>query len=655
MKITYCTIYKNEEKHLPKWIKSAKALGDEIIAVDTGSSDKSNEILRAAGIEPVYFEWIDDFAAAKNFALDRATGDWIIFMDADEYFKEEDAPKMRAEIERVDKDKNIEIIECDMLNIDEDQEDRLISKILHWRVYRNVPYIRYKGKIHEGLDYKKKSPIKYVHSFIPIYHTGYSTNLYKSKGERNLVMLEREIEAEGGEMSTKMAFYMANTYLQLNDMENTRKCAELALDGTDIELGPMAIKMYRAVLRAEETGENDYNKKMMIIDTGLARFYHPDLLYEKIRLNFNEGRHYECERLSEDIFKLMADASLMRRYESIIQATIFSLHELLADIAYRRREVIIARRNIVESLKIHPRDGRLLDSFIKYFNGEKLNIVEPLMKQIYKDTHKDDKMVFDYAFKKMEYGDVYLKYVNCKHGGYEYNMCKKKYVNAAKSAAAELKKLFKEAAYYYCNDKEGKIFETAVPEEYLKVKAKKSELKTKDVLELSTKIVETSAKLIHALISMTEKEYSNDKTKDLLIGQSKNILKAIMGEKTDDVIKGTALHQIYKHIFTNACHESRARLANVFQYINNEEIKLKVALDYIKRGELPSAFNILNSIEDKNTKEFNFAAGLMFYYNKTYNKAKYHFTKARELGQNTVEVRDFIKWSDMSGIKVSLA
>ena len=74
-KISACVIVKNEEKNLPRWLESVKRLAEEIIVVDTGSSDATVSIAEAAGAKVFHFPWIDDFAAAKNFALEQASGD----------------------------------------------------------------------------------------------------------------------------------------------------------------------------------------------------------------------------------------------------------------------------------------------------------------------------------------------------------------------------------------------------------------------------------------------------------------------------------------------------------------------------------------------------------------------------------------------------
>ena len=87
VRISACVITKNESESLPKWLDSMGRIADEMVVVDTGSTDETVSIARAAGARVCFFQWVDDFAAAKNYALDQATGDWVLFLDADEYFR----------------------------------------------------------------------------------------------------------------------------------------------------------------------------------------------------------------------------------------------------------------------------------------------------------------------------------------------------------------------------------------------------------------------------------------------------------------------------------------------------------------------------------------------------------------------------------------
>ena len=86
MQISACFITKNEEKNIEKAICSLQGMYDELIVTDTGSEDRTVEIAEKYGARVYNFKWQNDFSLARNFTIDKAGGDWIIFLDADEYF-----------------------------------------------------------------------------------------------------------------------------------------------------------------------------------------------------------------------------------------------------------------------------------------------------------------------------------------------------------------------------------------------------------------------------------------------------------------------------------------------------------------------------------------------------------------------------------------
>lgn len=88
--ISLCMIVRNEEKSLHRCLSTIASLVDEIVIVDTGSTDKTKEIALSFGAVIYDFEWIDNFSAARNFAFSKATQEYILWLDADDYIKEED-------------------------------------------------------------------------------------------------------------------------------------------------------------------------------------------------------------------------------------------------------------------------------------------------------------------------------------------------------------------------------------------------------------------------------------------------------------------------------------------------------------------------------------------------------------------------------------
>lgn len=195
MKISLCLIAKNEEKTLERCIASVKAFVNEIILVDTGSEDKTIDIARTFGANIYTYTWDNNFAAARNFALSKASGDWIVFLDGDEYFSEQSAGKI-PEIIKIAHKAKFDTIRVKLININEDK-NTIISSGAITRIFRNTPTMRYRGRIHEGLA-KIKGDIKPLDASkeLTLFHTGYSTSTIKEKNKiaRNIAILYEELK-----------------------------------------------------------------------------------------------------------------------------------------------------------------------------------------------------------------------------------------------------------------------------------------------------------------------------------------------------------------------------------------------------------------------------------------------------------------------------
>src|SRR5436190_22371274 len=94
-KLSLCMIVKNESKHLANCLESVDGVVDEIIIVDTGSTDNTIEIAEKYGAKVFHYKWHDDFGAARNEALKYASGDWVLVLDADEVLSDESKDKIR--------------------------------------------------------------------------------------------------------------------------------------------------------------------------------------------------------------------------------------------------------------------------------------------------------------------------------------------------------------------------------------------------------------------------------------------------------------------------------------------------------------------------------------------------------------------------------
>ena len=191
--ISACAIMKNEKSHVKAWLDNVRCFAQEIIVVDTGSTDGTNEFLaKQFDVKLISYEWQHDFAQAKNVALKEATGDWLIFTDADECFYN---PENIIEyLEQLDKQyADIDVIFCPIDNIDADSNNEIINSDVVPRIIRNHVGIKYMGAVHEQLT-KGGEPwqdLKYIvaDGNLAIRHTGYSTKVITFKHQRNYEIL----------------------------------------------------------------------------------------------------------------------------------------------------------------------------------------------------------------------------------------------------------------------------------------------------------------------------------------------------------------------------------------------------------------------------------------------------------------------------------
>lgn len=247
-KISACVIVKNEEDNLPRWLQVVKSLADELIVVDTGSADRTVELASAAGAKVFHFAWINDFSKAKNFALEKAGGDWIVFLDADEYFTGEGCRQVLEMIAAYDRQQDILGFVSPWINIDQDRGGAYRNAGVQIRVFRNLQELRYAGAVHERLLYKGmgQKTMQYIPE-LKIYHTGYSSNIIQSKARRNLEILLARREKEGEQPGD--AAYLADCYYTLQDYTRTVQWGKKAVEQS-LQAGGREVRTWGILLQS---------------------------------------------------------------------------------------------------------------------------------------------------------------------------------------------------------------------------------------------------------------------------------------------------------------------------------------------------------------------------------------------------------------------
>ncbi|MBU7594569.1 tetratricopeptide repeat-containing glycosyltransferase family 2 protein [Metabacillus halosaccharovorans] len=212
--LSLCMIVKNEEKVIDRCLGSIAHLVDEVVVVDTGSTDRTKLIVAGYTSNIYDFEWINDFSAARNFAASKATGDWIIVLDADEYVDEENFKEFIIELKA--NGNNLDALGVKILNFTGSFGEGLIQNY-HDRIYKNNGEISYYRAIHE--QFKKHNGEKLIikNSNLLVFHSGYlnKTVAERNKSERNQKLLDNEMKK--GENNAFDYFNFGNEYFSIGD------------------------------------------------------------------------------------------------------------------------------------------------------------------------------------------------------------------------------------------------------------------------------------------------------------------------------------------------------------------------------------------------------------------------------------------------------
>lgn len=223
--ISVCIITKNEAEHLEKCLSALQPYHFEIVVVDTGSTDNSKEVAQKYTDNVYDFEWINDFSAARNFAISRASHNVILSLDTDEFVKELDLEKLDSLIQENPKC----VGSVEMLNYFEDSGSLRYQTARLDRLF-NRRYYHFEKPIHEVLTPIAKIPYISYETPIVVEHVGYlgSKEYLDEKSLRNMELLQKELESDPDEPYTY--FQIAQCYMMMRDMEHAAEYFKISIE-----------------------------------------------------------------------------------------------------------------------------------------------------------------------------------------------------------------------------------------------------------------------------------------------------------------------------------------------------------------------------------------------------------------------------------------
>lgn len=205
-------IVKNEEQVLSRLLDSVKSLVDQIVIVDTGSTDKTVEIAKSYGAEVYHFEWVDDFAAARNESFQHITTDYVLWLDADDVVYPEDAAKIKELME----DPQAEQYLITYHYAHNEYGDPIIS-FLRERIIKRDLNLKWEDPIHE---YLPLLPSCKERSDISIHHFKTKENSANT-AKRNIRLLKMALEKNP--TKARLQFYYAKELYDDGQFENVEK------------------------------------------------------------------------------------------------------------------------------------------------------------------------------------------------------------------------------------------------------------------------------------------------------------------------------------------------------------------------------------------------------------------------------------------------
>ncbi|MBB6732249.1 TPR domain-containing glycosyltransferase [Cohnella zeiphila] len=284
MLISLCMIVRDEEKVLGRCLDSVQGLADEIIIVDTGSQDGTKEIARKYTDHVYDFEWINDFAAARNQSLRHASGDWILVMDADEYVQPGMQDQLRRKLERMKADRPHCFL-VKIMNFHGDRGEQLYEST-GARLFTNKRGIYYKEPIHEQLECSE-GQIQFEMDSFALFHSGYMTDtvMEKGKNERNMKIL-LDMATESKLQDPFFCFILGNEYANSGSQEQAYEYYKRAM-----EKAPLTTAWYEHLLdRLCQTALKTRNLKDAEVYIELGKQRWP----EQADYHCLEGMLFEC-------------------------------------------------------------------------------------------------------------------------------------------------------------------------------------------------------------------------------------------------------------------------------------------------------------------------------------------------------------------------
>lgn len=352
-RLSLCMIVKDEEEMLPRCLAAAAPAVDEIVIVDTGSTDRTIEIAREFGATVLEREWTGSFADARNVSFDAATGDWLMFLDADEVLVADDVERLRALRGQTWR----EAFYLTEISYTGELGDGTAATHTALRVFRARPEYRFSGRLHEQIaeTLPLHLPERIRATDIRVEHFGYlgAVRDAKEKSRRNIELLLKQ--RDEGAANPFLHFNLGSEYGAVGNpqaaLEEFERAWELIEhDPARRTWGFMPALVSRLVRALRVCGRHE--DAIARADAGLVRYPgFTDLVFEQASAALALGDPDRALRLYERCLQ-MGDAP--SRYTATVGMGTFLPTIAIAEIHHARGETTMAVTLLDDCLGEHP-------------------------------------------------------------------------------------------------------------------------------------------------------------------------------------------------------------------------------------------------------------------------------------------------------------
>lgn len=352
MSVSLCMIVKNEQDNLAKCLGSVRDFVDEIILVDTGSTDETIKIAKSFGAKIYHYKWSDSFAEARNYSLSKANKQWILIMDADDVFERDDKEKLLSITENKIQGSNIYCCKT-LCYTGNTPDDNSVLSNMNIRLIKNKMGYKYQGRIHEQIvlrEEDKNIPYPIVATDIRFHHYGYLTShiTEKDKHKRNINLIQKELDENPD--NAFMLFNMGNEYFALQDIEKALVFYKNSLQHSVPGQGFFPVLLIRIIM-CDDALHND-SELFEFVKLGLLHYpAFTDFEFLKGNALLRQNRIAEALHSFKKCIKMGTPPA---NINSIVGVATFKPHYAISSIYVKLGDFNKALTHCVKAIKYYP-------------------------------------------------------------------------------------------------------------------------------------------------------------------------------------------------------------------------------------------------------------------------------------------------------------